>query len=266
MTRLTPRVSPLHLLSITYQSPQETLAGSPTTLPTTEPTAGNEQVRYTIASGDLPTFSAVPATFVYAAFVIAAGKAVTAATISWRMKKNGTSVATGTQAVAANTFYTVSAFFQGASGVGLVAGDVLAISLWSDQTDSNWDYKAYQVHCSRVQPSTNHFKQTLCNVTYVIAAAFPTLLLGNPSMVGSAGSVLQFSSSYGYNGLGLGTSTYPSMTMAASYFLFRAYYDDYYSTSVNKALVNTHATYRPYFYREYLPASISWRYLYATTV
>lgn len=263
MTRITPRVSPLHTISITYQSPQETLQGTPTTLPTSEPTAGNEQVKYTVASGDLPTFSGCqPVLLDYCAIVYAAGKAITAATISWRMKKNGTNVATGSQAVAANTFYTVSAFFEGASGVGLQVGDVLTVSLWSNQADSNWDYNAYQVHCTRLQPSQNRMKQTLCNVTYINASI--ALASGNPS-ANATGSVLIFSSSYGYNGLNNGTYVYPSITMYSQAYLFRLLYEDY-VTYANTAIVNTHATYRPYYVRDYLPTSISFRYLYAITI
>ena len=265
MTRITPRVSPLHTISIAYQSPQETLQGTPTTLPTSEPTAGNEQVKYTIASGDLPTFSGcLPVLPVYCAIVYAAGKAITAATISWRMKRNGTSVATGTQAVGANTFYTVSAFFEGPSGVGLVAGDILTVSLWSNQTDSNWDYNAYMAHCTRLQPSQNRFKQTLCNVTYIIATTPTVLVSGVPSAVTTSG-MLVMHTSYGYNSLSAGTYVYPTITMYTGAYLFRLYNEDY-LTYANTAIVNTHATYRPYYTRDALPTSISFRYLYAVTV
>jgi hypothetical protein len=77
--------------------------------------------------------------------LIGAGKFVTAGTINWRMKKNGASVATSSSSVAANTYYTLQAYF-----LDVAVGDILELALWSNQTNSNWDYKAYQILVTRV--------------------------------------------------------------------------------------------------------------------
>jgi hypothetical protein len=239
------------------QAAQETLQGTPTTLPTSEPGAGSEQVSYTVVSGDLPTFSgSVPIAQTWIADVIAAGKAVTAATISWRMKKNGSNVATGTQAVAANTFYTVNAYF-----VGVAVGDVLTISLWSNQTDSNWDYNAYQIHYDRLIPE-NPNKLYVYNLTYTLFtpnANLPTLVKGNPAStgtqypnfnVGNSGFAVPISSSQNVGAL----------LVSSIYGLVRMYYGE--QAGVNTAIVNTSATYRPYYYQDYhWVSTIGWRYL-----
>jgi len=106
LTKKTPELSCLKTLTITLQAAQETLQGSPTALPTSEPGAGNEQISYTVGSGDLPTFSIQPSAKKWVAIVFGSGKFVTAGTLYYRMKKNGSSVATSSSAVAANTFYT----------------------------------------------------------------------------------------------------------------------------------------------------------------
>ena len=123
MGTVTPLLTSRKILNITYQTPQETLLGTPETLPTTEP--ATPQISYTVTSGDLPTFNMPLFKKIWVALLYGAGKAVTAATIYWRMKKNGASVATGSGSVAANTFYTWSCGFY-----DVAVGDVLELALW----------------------------------------------------------------------------------------------------------------------------------------
>lgn len=259
MTKITPRLSPLHVLNITYQSPQETLQGTPTTLPTSEPTAGNEQVSYTVASGDLPTFSgSTPVSKIWIAAVYAAGKTATAATISWRMKRNGTNVATGSTAVAANTYYTLSSFFSGTLMVGIAVGDVLTISLWSNQADSNWDYNAYQIQPSRAIVSNVTFKQTLCQVAFTLSLM--TLSLGNPSVQATSNVYFRIGTTSSPYGAVSGSQTVNSYTMLTGCGVFIIGQGD--QSNSNGGAINVSATYRPYYLQSRIPTSISWRYLY----
>lgn len=163
--------------TITFASPRENLQETPTTLPTSEPET--PQVSYTVQSSDMPTLNPRPYSCKYIAVVYAAGKFVTAGTLYWRMKKNGSSVRTGSSSISANNYYTVNAFF-----FDVDVGDVLEIALWSDQTDSDWDYDAIFVYVTRFQPFNLHSprKVILAQIRmYNENATYPTLTQGNPS-------------------------------------------------------------------------------------
>jgi hypothetical protein len=246
MTRLTPTLTSLKTLNITYPTPQETLLSTPQTLPTTEP--ATPQISYTVAAGDFPTFNPPVYMKKHIALLYAGGKAVTAATISWRMKKNGLSVATGTINVAANTFYTLSAFF----GVDIVAGDVLEIALWSNQTDSNWDYKAYQIQATRVLPTNK--PRYLTKVSFTVGAA-PALTLGNPS-VGLTQSLKIWYSDIIFAAAAASFSV-DAVYGGNNYGIYRLGYAD--SDYANTGAALTDATYRPRYYRNYVITQIVYR-------
>ena len=229
------------------QSPQETLQGTPTTLPTTEPSAGNEQVKYTVASGDLPTFSISVKSNIWIALVYAAGKAVTAATISWRMKKNGTSLASSSISVGANTYYTLNCFFN-----TFVVGDVLTVSLWSNKTDSNWDYNAYQVQPSRITPDETN----IVFLSFGSPGSFPTLASGNSHADYSGASVFYIN---GTLNASITSATTINLVQLSTYGLFQTYEGD--DVVVNNATGTTSATYRPYYIFNTFPTSITFRYL-----
>jgi hypothetical protein len=232
-------------LNITYQTPQETLLGTPETLPTSEP--ATPQISYTVASGDLPTFNLSPYQKKWVAIVIGAGKAVTAATIYWRMKKNGASVNTGSSSVSANTFYTRQCFFY-----DVAVGDVLELALWSSVSDSNWDYKAYQIQVSRLILLNKPRLLSPCN--FAALATHPALTSGNPS--------LTISAFYPYHcdailpGISAATS-YDFLYPKNTYGMFNINYGDYYYA--NSSVVRTSTTYRPYYYRNYVPTQIIMR-------
>jgi hypothetical protein len=245
MTRLNPAFTSLKTLNITYQTPQETLLGTPETLPTSEP--GTPQIGYTVASDDLPTFNISPYQKNWVAIVIGAGKAVTAATIYWRMKKNGASVGTSSGSVSANNYYTIHAYF-----FDVAVGDVLELALWSNQTDSNWDYKAYQIQVSRLILLNTPRLLSPCN--FAALATHPALTLGNPSYISGSlypmhcdARLLLITSPASYDFL------YPKNT----YGMFQIYYGDYYY--INTSSIRTSSTYRPYYYRNYVPTQIIMR-------
>ena len=246
MTRITPALTSLKTLNITYQTPQETLLGTPETLPTSEPET--PQISYTVAEDDLPSLSIIPCSKKWVAFVIGAGKVVTAATISYRMKKNGASVKTGTLSVTANYFYTIQAQFY-----DVAVGDVLELALWSNQTDSNWDYKAFCVQVTRVIPINNPRLLYPCN--FAAPTSNPTLTLGNPYSIG-AGTLTGYHLDLFTYSIGLAVnveSLYPKNT----YGLFQISRGD--STGSNNVTTNTSATYRPYYMKNNVPSQIIFR-------
>jgi len=243
MGTVTPLLTSRKILNITYQTPQETLLGTPETLPTTEP--ATPQIGCTVASADLPTFSITPYSKVFIAAMYGAGKFVTAGTVYWRTKKNSVSVATGSLAVTANTFYTVNAFFY-----DIAVGDVLEIALWSTVTDSNWDYKAYQIQVSRVVPIR---QRNLKDPTIQNFIQEPGLTLGTPGTAASYACTV-WSSDKGNGVYAAGSATYNLMYAGVTYGTFTDNFgDDRYK---NGADVRISVTYRPYYDASRLPHGI----------
>jgi len=244
MGRVTPLLTSRKVLNITYRTPLETLLKTPETLPTEEPTV--PQISYTVAEEHLPTFSFPPYGKKWVALLYGAGKFVTAGILHWKTRKNGAAVASGSASVSANYYYTVNAFF-----FDVAVGDVLELALWSNQTDSNWDYKAFQVQVTRLIPFNKPRLLRPCNFSSV--PAHPVLTLGNPSVSGT-------SSLHPYHNDRLlpsisGITEYASLYVGNTYGIFRIYRGDY-STSTS---VSTSSTYRPYYYRNWVPTQIIMR-------
>lgn len=255
MVKISPIVSSLKTLTIALQTAQETFQGSPTTLPTSEPSAGNEQISYTVQAGDLPTFNMVPSSKVWIAIIFGCGKFVTAGTLYWRMKKNGASVATGSNTVAANFFYTREFYF-----FDVAVGDVLKISLWSNKADSNWDYNSYIIYPSRVNVSAK--KRLLANVIFTSFAGL-TLALGNPVMVQELYPWWICDDNYGALPLSAG-KTFVAYYAGATKGLYQMNYGDYYLA--NDSSSRTHASDRPRYFKHMIPAVVNYRFLDTGTV
>jgi hypothetical protein len=246
MARLTPPYTSLKTLNITYQAAQETLLGTPETLPTTEP--ATPQISYTVAAGDLPTFNLLPYQKKHIAILIGAGKAVTAATISYRMKKNGGSVESGSSSVPANYFYTRACFFY-----DVAVGDVLELALWSNQTDSNWDYTAFHIQASRLILLNKPRMLAPCN--FAAVSGFPILTLGNPATSSLGMKVYHIDKQFATD-LSIAT-VFDFMYPKNTYGLFRLNNGDY--NSANSSICLTSATYRPNYYRNYCPTQMIMR-------
>jgi len=256
MVRITSLLSNRKVFNFTYQTPQETLLGTPETLPTTEP--ATPQIGYTVASGDLPTVSASLYSRKWIGMVIGAGKAVTAATVSWRMKKNGVSVNTGTLAVTANTFYTIQAWFY-----DVAVGDLLELALWSNVSDSNWDYKAYQIHITRI-----FFYNKVLRMTLETTSTIPTLTLGTPTSVPSTWYVFVIHKDYELTPSATDrfyrtASASPQKTFRILYphETFGTAYTRYGDLTQNDVTTATHATSRPRYSRNVEPAQVTLRYV-----
>jgi len=246
MVRVTPVITSERFLETTFQSPQENLLGTPETLPTSEP--ATPQVSYTIASGDLPTFSITTYAKKWIAYLYAAGNFVTAGTLSWRMKKNGISVNTGTSSVGANTYYTVNAFFY-----DVAVGDGLEIALWSNQSDSKYDYKAYFVILSRLLIINKPRIAYPCN--FAELSAKPVLTQGNPNYVGQGAFYPMHED--GETPAITAPKVFDVVKFKDQFCMFRMFYGD--KSSSNAAMVATHASYRPYYYRQFVSTKIKIR-------
>lgn len=256
--QLSNRYGSRKVLDITIPDIQETLLGTPETLPTTEP--GTAQVSYTLSSllsFSFPVYNRLDVVCVYAA-----GKAVTAATISWRMKRNGTSIATGSFAVAANTFYTISAFFL--PSIAPYVGDVYEIALWSNQTDSNWDFKGLALRPSRFTP-TPDVNTVIVQVSGTVMSS-QTFTLGSPVRLDTWAGYYpyhHFSASKGLNSIHTNTSTFTGVPlMQVSSFIngfTRLYYGDY--SSANTVVASTNAANHPQYALSEFPTQFSWRVL-----
>jgi len=247
MGRITPFYTSKKTLNITYQL-SETLLGTPITLPTTEPST--PQIQYTVTNASLPTLSIGIASCIWIAFMYGAGKAITAATIYWRMKKNGSSVRTGSLSVAANTYYTFSWSF-----LNVTVGDVLEAALWSNVSDSNYDYKAFQIQISRVFLLSKIDVHIPCNLTGITTS--PTLTLGNPAVASSGSGVLLYHAEIFF---AYATITYniSCLKNRATYGAVRLYNGDI-NFPNNVFAAQTSATYRPYYGNNYVPTQLVYR-------
>jgi hypothetical protein len=244
--RLNPNFTNLKTLTITYRTPQETLRSSPQTLPTAEP--ATPQVEYTVTSDSLPAMNIYVHRAVYTASVYAGGRFPTAGTLNWRMRRNAVSVATSSASVAANNFYTVNAFFY-----DVRVGDVLEIALWSSVTNSQFDYSAFQVQVTRVIPMKRQRLLMPCNFTVV--SPQPTLTLGTPGVVVTRPCLIY--------SVDLPTVSQtsarnvPVLYAGDTFGIYRVGDGD--NTNANLAAVATHATNRPYYYRNAVPTTIVFR-------
>jgi hypothetical protein len=241
-------------LATTLQTPQETLQGSPTTLPTTEPST--PQIGYTVASGDLPTFSVTPYSQYWLAYLIGGGKAVTAATVSARMKKNGSSVATQGNSVAANTYYTYEAFF-----LNCAVADSLQMSLWSNQSDSQWDYQAYCVLPTRIVMKSSLPIYAPFNFNTVTGV--PTFTKGNPSVFNLASHLwfVETEDIAQANSIVINAAqNFKCLHPAGTYGFGCLYIGDF--NNSNSLVIHTSGSYRPYYDQDYYPTSITMRELF----
>ncbi len=257
MAKLTPLASALKTLTITLQSPQETLQGTPTTLPTSEPSAGNEQVSYTVQASDLPTFNVSPASKVWVAYVFVAGKFTTAGSLSFRMKKNGASVTSGSGSVSANLYYTRMCCFY-----NVQVGDVLKVALWSNRSDSNWDYNAFSVYPTRINMSDK--QRALLNTTYADMQGI-ALTAGNPHVNNTAASYTMHDDLFSINTTEGQTITLLYNGETNNYGLFRVAHGDFVNAD-NSPTHFTDAAYRPAYWQEDIPTTITFRFLDAPSI
>jgi hypothetical protein len=251
MTRLSPLFTSLKTLNITYQTPQETLLGTPLTLPTSEPT--DPQVAYTVQESDLPTFNVQPFSKVWLARVLAGGQFVTAGTLYWKMLKNGQSVASGSGSVSANYWWSCTgAFFD------VQVGDVLALKLWSSVGDSKLDRYAFAVHVSRIKL----FKTLWHKDVTIVCSGSSTFQNFNAGSFGASGYTYVYNGHSGiyygdYSSTGFTLSGIALLSVVEPYGLIRVAFGD--ATMSNTANVGTRSSSPPNVYRFPVPTQIKCR-------
>lgn len=126
-------VGSLKTFNIQCATPREVSLGT-ITLPNAE--GATNQASFTVLQSDLPVITPSPISMKYAACLIVSGKCITAATVNYRIFKNGTSLTTTNSTGTANQFWTQNHF----RWYDITVGDILEVRLWSNQTDTNLDY------------------------------------------------------------------------------------------------------------------------------
>ena len=118
-------------VELAYPAVQAT-SGLADTLPTSEP--GTPQISYVLAASDAPTITSnCDFSYSLAPLIWAKGRNTGGAsrTLSYRLLKNGASVATGSAgSISNNNYYCLSAG-QNWGAVPPVVGDTIALSLWA---------------------------------------------------------------------------------------------------------------------------------------
>lgn len=132
------------LKTFNFQTPMREVSLGTVTLPNAEGTSN--QVSFTIQQSDLPTITPNAFSMKYAVLVIASGKCVTAATVNYRIFKNGTSLNTSSSTGTANQYWTHNHY----RWYDISAGDVLEVRCWSNQTDTNIDYACLLIYPANV--------------------------------------------------------------------------------------------------------------------
>jgi hypothetical protein len=238
---------PLKTVAVTMQNPQETFQGTPTTLPTSEPAI--PQVKYTVSSGDLPSFNVKPDSVKYIAVMFAGGLASADTLIHYRMKKNGSSVYSSSNICDATFYWTLNCGFYDVS-----VGDILEIALWGDVSGANWDYNAYQIHSTRVLMKSSCPIFTPFNITSV--SAHPVLTQGNPHS-GGVGGCRILHEDYLLYSIGAACSSH-SLRPNNTYGFYQTYFDVSYN---NSGVLIIHMVFRPYYYPSWLPINFNYRTL-----
>jgi len=248
---VTPLLTSKKVLEITYPTPYENLQGTPTSLPTSEPT--DPQISYTVAEADLPTLNMNVESKIIVALMYAGGKNTDSAsqTLYWKMLKNGSEIKSGSKSISANYYWTLNAFF-----CNVAIGDTLAIKLWATSTNVNWDYEARQLQFSRIALLEKYYVLILFKVLKL--EKHPQLSQGaNPY---AATTQCLFYHSAGISkGVSSGPEDFSPWKPHSTYKLFRIYRGDYYGA--NSGNILTHSSYQPYYYSNYVPKKMELRAL-----
>jgi hypothetical protein len=230
---------------------------------------------YTVQQSDLNVISPIANIGLIAPLVWLAGKFdATAGTISYRLLRNGVSLATGTTAsITANYYYTlniVNTNWTLPTNDSLKAGDVIEVRLWCSQPNTTLLYSAIGFYPSRLRLSNSPVVKDV----YWLGNASPVPTQGiTPSLAGDAFYVYTGQ----YYTTTRGTGVFSNYVMGnilwydnnnsdrySPYFIAEKTYglgaimfgDAGYLTTVN---LKTHATNYPYYERSVVPKTITFR-------
>lgn len=175
-------LGPRKEINITYKDPVETYQTGRGALGTTEP--ATPTFSYTLSATTHLASVDKPIIYSNLAILHVGGQNLTALSqyISYRVYKNSTEIiATGTQTVTASQYWTLR--LTDADLVGVLAGDVIDVMLWSTNADAlEWQYDAIGCMITRIKPF-NDSRKILFNVTYN-GVSYPVFTSGlSPSPV-----------------------------------------------------------------------------------
>lgn len=184
-------LGPRKEINITYKDPVETYQTGRGALGTTEP--ATPTFSYTLSATTHLASVDKPIIYSNLAMLHVGGQNLTALSqyISYRVYKNSTEIiATGTQTVTASQYWTLR--LTDADLVGVLAGDVIDVMLWSTNADAlEWQYDAIGCMITRIKPF-NDSRKILFNVTYD-GVSYPVFTSGlSPSLTST-----QYGSYYG---------------------------------------------------------------------
>lgn len=157
-------LGPRKEINITYKDPVETYQTGRGALGTTEP--ATPTFSYTLSATTHLASVDKPIIYSNLAMLHVGGQNLTALSqyISYRVYKNSTVIITGTQTVTASLYWTLR--LTDADLVGVLAGDVIDVMLWSTNADAlEWQYDAIGCMITQIKPF-NDSRKILFNVTY----------------------------------------------------------------------------------------------------
>jgi len=144
--------------------------GTPiSTIPTSEPETA--QCSWTVTSNMFPSYSLQPASVDSIGFILAgcSNTGGSSRTLNWRVKRNGTSIGTGSHSVPADNKATLN--FNSLSGENKpVVNDVLEVYLWSSEsgTDMTVDIQAFCIEPAKFKP-VNDVNKLLFDVNFILS-------------------------------------------------------------------------------------------------
>jgi len=240
-----PDYSALKVIEFTYSASKEELLAVPEILPTTEPEIG--QVKYTVAETDLPTYTVPPVSQAFVATLIGGGYYPSTGYLYVKICLNGVVVATFTGYIAATDYYTALGYIGDVN-----VGDVVEMKLQSSVTDSEFDYRAYQLLPTTISFFPDKFMIRLVNLDYETR---PHLFLGTPSYHYKYALIYHYSGACAY----AYPRSFEPWREHAKCKLFRLYYGDYYKR--DSIICRRSTTYRPYYFATRMPKKVLLRYL-----
>lgn len=237
----------------TLATPYENLYASPIALGTALP--GTPTDTYTVQATDFPTISPSPISVNWNAMLVVGGKntVATAYTISYQINKNGTSIASGSAgSVTASQYYTIT-FPQSALN-GIASGDKLDIYLYGASGSSfNYDYMALVIYPSRMVLTKAVIAK---DVSYTLTNTLGKLTKGSPNLGFSGNFYIHPTTDT--NSWAVSTTSLSGFTLnpnSSTYGFGQVQYTDN-NQNVN---LQPNATYRPYYYNNYIPTKITFR-------
>ncbi len=259
-------VGPLRTFTMTNMTPVVDNyfgASSPTILGTSEP--ATPIFSYTVQASDLlfNTITPAPYDFLMAPIVYVAGKTVTACTLYYKVLYNGSSISNGTNSgVGANVNWTYSICNSSLFLAPVKAGDVIDVKVWSNMTDTQYDYNGVFFQPCRLvlsKPGTV-LKDVSYNYTPTVSH---TLTHGrSPASINQQTSALSVAAGVSANVSNSMTVPFISqisggVTASANFGVLSPYFGDIgLRTNAN---FNGHSTYHPYYQRNIYPSTISYR-------